>query len=153
MSKVLSQDEGKVAEALITGVGQDIASALLSTKLRDSILVFLLEILSSECSALCQTGDSSSIFRRISITALKGHWWENFITELSSKAPTLLHILLTLVSFNDQRNSNKVGAAHYPGVCTAVAILLKERNKNMSGLQSLVSALMYACHCEKQVNM
>ena len=64
--------------------------------------------------------------------------WDTFISELESRAPTLLHIMLTLVSFNDRRNKIKVGASHHPGVCAAVAILLKERSKNMCGLQSLV---------------
>lgn len=77
--------------------------------------------------------------------------WEAFITELACKAPTLLHTLMTLVSFNDGRNTTKVGAAHYPGVSAAVAILLKERNREMCSIQSLVSVLMYSCHCEKQV--
>ncbi len=45
----------------------------------------------------------------------------------------------------------KVGEAHFPGICSAAAILLKERNREMCGLQSLVSLLMYSCHAEKQV--
>ena len=52
---------------------------------------------------------------------------------------------------NDHRNIIKVGAAHYPGICCAAAILLKERNHEMCGLQSLVSLIMYTCHAEKQV--
>lgn len=82
--------------------------------------------------------------------SLVSNSWDAFIIELQSKVPTLLLILLTLVSFNDSRNA-KVGATHFPGVCAAVAVLLKERNREMCGFQSLVSALLYACHSEKQV--
>ncbi len=39
----------------------------------------------------------------------------------------------------------------YPAIVNATAILLKERNREMSGVQSIVSYLMYACHSEKQV--
>ena len=78
--------------------------------------------------------------------------WKVFISELESKAPTLLHLLTTLVSFNDRRNVSKVGTSHYPSICTAVAVLLKERNREMCGLQSLVSALLYSCHSEKQAS-
>lgn len=83
--------------------------------------------------------------------SLASNSWDAFIIELQSKAPTLLLILLTLVSFNDSSNAKKVGATHFPGVCAAVAVLLKERNREMCGFQSLVSALLYACHSEKQV--
>ena len=33
----------------------------------------------------------------------------------------------------------------------AAAAVLKERNQEMCGVQSLTSSLLYSCHCEKQV--
>ena len=118
--------------------------------LREAVYAHLLQTLTDECSSLCQiTGPS--LFRSISVTDFETNCWDTFISELESRAPTLLHIVLTLVSFNDRRNKIKVGASHHPGVCAAVAILLKERSKNMCGLQSLVSVLLYACHSEKLV--
>lgn len=86
-----------------------------------------------EFSSLCQR--TGSLFRSIPVTALARNNWDVFVSELKSKAPTLLNILLTLVSFNDRRNTTKVGAAHHPGVCAAVAVLLKERSREMCGLQ------------------
>ena len=41
---------------------------------------------------------------------------------------------------------------HYPGLCMSVAILLKERNREMSGLQYIVSLLLYSSHVDKQVS-
>ena len=109
-------------------------------------------ILTEECSKLCQKTECASLFRNIPVTSLASNKWDAFISELVPKAPMLLHILNTLVSFNDKRNKTKFGSSHYPGICAAVAILLKERSQHMNGIQSLVSALMYSCHCEKQVN-
>ena len=43
--------------------------------------------------------------------------------ELQSKAPTLLHLLTTIVTFNDHRNVSKIGVSHHPGICAAVAVL------------------------------
>ena len=73
------------------------------------------------------------------------------IAELQLKAPLLFKVLHSLSSRNDHRNTLKVGVAHYPGICSAAAILLKERNREMCGLQSLISLLLYSCHAEKQV--
>ena len=75
------------------------------------------------------------------------------MVELERDAPLLLQIIQCLVARNDYRNKCKVGAAHYHGICTAIAVMLKERNREMCGLQSLLSLLMYSGHCEKQVLM
>ena len=71
--------------------------------------------------------------------------------ELRSNSPLLLKVLTSIAVRNDHRNRKKVGSAHYPGITTAAAVLLKERNCHVSGDQSLVSMLMYSSHCEKQV--
>ena len=47
----------------------------------------------------------------------------------------------------------KVDTAHHPGIYSAAAVLLKERNREICGLQSHVSLLMYSCHAEKQVHV
>ena len=148
-SRTLGEAEGKIAESLISGHVPTIALAIMQDDhLQEAAYTYLLKSLSQECSNLCQTSDGGSLFRRITVTALANN---SYIGELKSKAPILLHTLFTLVSFNDRRNTKKVGDAHFPGICAAVAVLLKERNREMCGLQSLVSVLMYCCHCEKQV--
>ena len=71
--------------------------------------------------------------------------------ELEQDAPLLLKIMNCLVARYDYWNKCKVGTAHNPGFCTAAAVILKERIREMCGLQSLLSLPMYSCHCEKQV--
>lgn len=110
----------------------------------------LLGILNEECSKLCHKR-AGNPFRTIPVEKLADFKWETMIAELQSKAPLLFKILYCLTSRNDGRNTTKVGAAHYPGICSAASILLKERNREMCGLQSLVSLLLYSCHSEKQV--
>lgn len=121
---------------------------------REAIISQLLGMLNKECLQLCRRKSdthSPSPFRSIPVDKLAEFKWENMVTELQSKAPLLYKILHSLTSRSDHRNMVKVGAAHFPGICFAAAILLKERNREMCGLQSMVSLLMYACHCEKQV--
>ena len=92
----------------------------------------------SECGALCQRL-SDSLFRSIPVTELSGFTWESLILHLKVKAPTLFEMFTSIVSYSDHRNSIKTGFKHYPGICAAVAVLLKERNREMCGVQSIVS--------------
>ena len=64
------------------------------------------------------------------------------VEELQQKAPLLFSVIHSIASRNDNRNVVKVAAAHYPGICSVAAILLKERNREMCGLQFLVSLLI-----------
>ena len=67
------------------------------------------------------------------------------VYELEKHAPMVLRIVSCLVTRTDGRNKTKKGTAHQPGICTAVAVILKERNREMCGLQSLqISLLMYS---------
>ena len=147
----LGEAKGKIVGSLVAGDIPSTTSAIMEMKeLKEAIYNHYMQTLTNECINLCSTADDS-LFRNIPVTAMAKYSWSDFMKELQSKAPTLLLTLLTLVSFNDHRNTKKLGTSHFPGVCSAVAILLKERSKNMCGLQSLVSVIMYSCHCEKQV--
>ena len=73
------------------------------------------------------------------------------IDELSSKTPMLLQILRTLTSANDHRNKHKSGSVHQPGICMAASVILKERNREMCGVQSVISLLLFSSHANKQV--
>ena len=48
--------------------------------------------------------------------------WDGLIEELRSKSPLPLKVLTSIAVRNDHRNK-KVGAAHYPGIGTAAAVL------------------------------
>ena len=111
----------------------------------------LLRTLNLECSVLCRKRKPVSLFRKIPVNKLAEFKWAEMIAELEHDAPLLLKILHCMVAKNNSRNKCKVGAARYPGICTAVSVVLKERNREMCGLQSCLSVLMYSCHCEKQV--
>ena len=74
------------------------------------------------------------------------------VEELSLRAPTLLKILYPIVIANNKRKRAAVSGSHNPGLRIAVAILLKERNREMCGLQSIISLLLYSSHVDKQVS-
>ena len=148
----LGPAEGKLARAVLGSDPVSITKAALQINgVKEAVVTQLLGWLNKECSKLCGFKPTSSLFCRIPVDKLAEFKWGDMMVELEQDAPLLMKIIQCLVARNDSRNKCKVGAAHYPGICTAVAVILKERNREMCGLQSLLSLLMYSCHCEKKV--
>ena len=77
--------------------------------------------------------------------------WSLLINDLQAKAPILFKMLYTVVSHSDKRNQLKCDDAHHPAICMAVATLLKDRNREMGGLQTIVSLLLFKSCVKKQV--
>ena len=151
--KTLGDVEGNVVRQLIGGHAPSIASVVMGMRdVKEALLSIFTDTISDECKTLCRNlPDHISQFRSIPVTKLVEFTWVGLIEELEAKAPTLVHLITAIVSHRDHLNKSKVGTAHYPGICAVAALLLKERNREMCGLQSLVSVMMYLCHCEKQV--
>ncbi len=55
------------------------------------------------------------------------------------------------ITHSSKRNKLKKGERQFPGLSTAVAILLKERNKTMCGVQSYLSSALFSTHIQKKV--
>ena len=116
--------------------------------LREAVTLLLLDKIDEECSKLCQRrSDSPSLFRKVPVTEMSDFKWDRFLDELRSKAPTLFQVLSTIASRNDHRNEHKCGHTHNAGS----AIVLKERNREMCGVQSIISLLLFSSHVDKQV--
>lgn len=111
--------------------------------------------ISKECGSLCyrtQEFNALSPFRKIPVDHFPTFQWVSLIGHLSAKAPhhTSSHSFLLLLP-SDHHNQNKGDSVHYLGMCMAIVIHLKERNREMCGIQSLISTLLYHTHVEKQV--
>ena len=74
------------------------------------------------------------------------------VDEMQSKSPTLLWLLMHLVSHSDCRNDAKQGDHHYPVVFMSAAVILKERNREMVGLPTYISLLLFSSHAHKQIH-
>ena len=118
--------------------------------LRELLLKHFIATIDLEVTELCKR-NSPSMFRRLSTNAMCTFDWQKCVEELKLKAPILLDIVLTLVSKNDGRNKHKSGTAHFPGVCTAIAVILKERNREMCSIQMLLSLVLFTSRVQKQV--
>ena len=150
-TRKLDDEDAKVGRALAGGHIPSVAKAAMDHRgLREAILQLVLNKIGAECTTLCKRSPPS-LFRKIAVEELMEFRWEKLIADLCTKAPLLLQILSSIVSTNDHRNRQKAGAAHYPGICMAIAVILKERNREMCGVQSLISLLLFSAHAEKKV--
>ena len=150
-SRELDVQEVKLGRAIAGGHLPTVAKAVLAyADLREAVLRLILEEIETECAVLCQRKEPS-LFRKMEPASLADFRWEILISELEEKAPLLLRIFQLMVSMNDHRNQHKGGVQHYPGICMAMAVLLKERNREICGVQSVLSLLLFFSHAEKKV--
>lgn len=141
----------KVGTALAGGHASSIAKAVFShSEIREQIILKVLDVIGEESTSLCKRNPASP-FRRIPIDSFETFCWGDYYNELDQKAPLLSRIVTGIVKHNDHRNKNKKGTHHIPGVCMAIAILLKERNREMCGIQSLLSLILFQSHAQKRV--
>lgn len=117
----------------------------------DMVFERIVRKINLECFRICQLTKPLSPFRKIDASKCSSFQWKMFVEELSHKAPTFLKILSSIVTSNDKRKQAAVIGSHNPGLSMAAAILLKERNREMCGLQSIISLLLYSSHVDKQV--
>lgn len=151
LQKAISQAESTLVGAL--GHNPSIADAVMDIPaVKDEVFNSILRSIVDECQVLCQKTPQSQ-FRHMSVKEIEEFKWESLVKELQTKSPLLLKILTAVVVRIDSRYAPKSQIVHHPAIVTAIAVLLKERNREMSGVQSINSCLMYACHCEKQVCM
>ena len=108
-------------------------------------------IVCDEFLDLCRKGEPS-IFRRSHPNDYLTFKWADYGLELETRAPVFFQLCKAIVEHGDHRNEKKKGSAHLPAICMAIAVLLKERNREMIGLQTGISLLLYASHVQKQVS-
>ncbi len=152
-TRKLNEEESRLGRPLAGRHIPSLAKAVMGQRdLRAAVLLEFLDQLDSECSKLCQKSPPS-LFCKVPVSKVEEFEWDQFIQELQDKAPLLSQILFTITSRNDHRNKLKCDRTHHPGICMAAAVILKERNQRMTGVQSLISLMLFASHVEKQVGV
>ncbi len=153
MTAEVDESLQKLRQALNSGNIQSIAKAAFSCpSLKDQLVEGVVKILDDECSTLCRnSGEFVSLFHRVPIDNVEALSWKQAVSELQRKSPILFRLIQTIVGRSDHRNLHKRGESHYPGMCMATAILLKERNTRMCGIQSFLSLVLFNCRVNKKV--
>ena len=71
---------------------------------------------------------------------------------MERKSPILLRLLKRIVSHSDHRNEQKRADYHNPGICMSTAVLLKERNREIVGVQTHISLALFTSRVHKDVS-
>ena len=151
----MDHDLQKIARALAGGCVDSVAKAVFAhSALRERILLKVLDLVNSEYVALYRkTGaDGPSHFRRLPLKNVEEFSWDIYIQELKLRGPFLLKLFRTLVQHNEHRNMTKQGAKHTPSICMSIAALLQECNREMTGIQTYVSLVLFN-NVQKQVSL
>ena len=148
----MPQPETKIGRALAGGHLPSIAKSIMGhDNLRELLFKQFVAQIDLECSQLCHRPPKSSVYRKMPQALLADFSWKFFVEDLQNMAPTFFQILSTIASHGDHQNKTKIGGAHNPGICMAAAVILKERNREMNGVQSILSLLFFTSHVNKQV--
>ena len=70
---------------------------------------------------------------------------------MEQKSPILLHLLKLIVGHSDHRNQQKRAEHHVPGICMTAAVMLKERNREIVGVQTHISLALFTSRVHKEV--
>ena len=142
----------KIVRVFAGGSLASITKAIFAYReLWDSLLQKVTSTLDEEFTQLSKrSSHPTSLFCRIPLAdTLPQLRWSDYVAELEKKAPVTLQLI---VSKKDSRNQKKCGNPHFPGICMSIAIRLKERNREMCHIQTLLSLLLFSLCVQKQVN-
>ena len=144
-----------LALALYRGNWQSIAQAVMRSSEVSCIVVdLLLKELQGECEQLCSSS-RKSILRKSSPEDLQSFNWLSVSHELKQEAALLFAFLSAAGAPPRPRNMHKGATpeSRYPALCTAAAVLLKERCQFMNALQQLVGIILFHGNASKQVSL
>ena len=150
VTKEVDESLQKIGRTLAGGHIPPIAKSVFANPaLREQLVEKLVNTVGDECAALCRkSAQPVSQFRQLSLDQMETF---SCVSELKQTFPILFRLFSYIVSHTDHRNANKQGEKHFPGICMATAILLKERNREMSGIQAFFSLVLFSSRVQKKV--
>lgn len=153
VESTLSKTLAPIGLALYRGNWLSVAQSVISCKeMRKLVIDVLLKRVTAECEILCSTSSKSKL--QLSKPAdLMAFSWIAVAQELKQKAPTFFGFLSAVISRHRQRNRHKgiTEESCFPALCTAAAILLKQRCEKMNSLQHLIGTILFHGNASKQV--
>ena len=118
------------------------------------IIEILLKELNDQCTHLCEKVHFKSILRQSSLDDLLKFTWQSLVDEWKLEAPLFLSFLQAVATPRRPRNKQKglTVTGRFPALCMGGAVLLKERNKDMSALHQLVGIYLFHGDLHKSVS-
>ena len=127
--------------------GGNLESIILNHSDLNHIVMKVTDMLDTECSVLCRKEASGmSLFPKMTFDQMSQFTWSVLVDELQRKAPQFFSNCRTQLSVTVIRGINS--SMVLPTIQQYAATILKERNREMVGLQTIVS-LMLLKSCAK----
>ena len=120
------------------------ARTMLRSPLRMTMVKQVHRIIRREMHQLCSTKYGGSFLRGLSAHAITTFSWKPVVAELKMRAPVLYSLLKAAIV----RPRQKVSVS---AIGIAASVMLRCRSKFLSQAQGVISVLLYAGHCSKQV--
>ena len=115
------------------------------SSLRVTELQQLCNSMRREVHKICSRKHGDSILRSISSASVTHFSWQSILQEIKSRAPTLYFLIKSIISKQEKQLPQFT-------VGIIAGVLLKHRNKHLCLPQALISVVMYAGHCSKEVS-
>ena len=131
---VLPQDLHRLGKALARGSGyKSIADAVMdSAALRKAVEDRLCSDVNIECKRLCSKANPT-LLRTATKDSILNFSWRAVGQEIREKSPLFYRLLLASADPKSlSKSSDPETTERYPGICTAAAVLLKNRDKGIS---------------------
>lgn len=121
----------------------------------EAVTDVVLQHLDFECQQLCKAVGFQSVLRRHSRKDVMQFSWQTIVAEWKEHAPLLFAFLNAIVGKVRARNLIKGVSeeSRYPSICTTGAVLLKERNKDMSLIHHVIGILLFHGDVKKMVSL
>ena len=155
MESTLSKTLAPIGLALSKGNWLSVAQSVVNcAEMRKLVIDAVLKRVTGECETLCSTMSKTKL-RLSKPDDLMSFNWTAVAEELQQKAPTFFAFLSAVISRHRQRNRHKGATLEscFPALCTAAAILLKQRCDKMNALQQLIGVIMFHGNASKQVKL
>ncbi len=104
----------------------------------------------NECAHLGSTKTPSILLKK-SRADVASFDWKSLVSEWENRAPTLLLMLSAACDKYWSRTQPTVSPQCVPPLCMVGAVLMKCRNKHLSGVQTVISILLNAGRVSSQV--
>ena len=118
--------------------------------LREKVVDCLFKHLEQQYQALCRKKDFSSILRGLSPKELLSFSFDRLAEEWKANAPLLIRCLTVAANVTPSESGN-LSTSSLAGICSAGAILLRQRNVHLSALHHIIGLILFHGNASKMV--
>lgn len=143
--KIPTPRRRKLTRLLIRGKPQSVANQImLDSRYCQSVLTRIGCVIGKEVASLC-SDNLSSVLRKTEKENLMTFKWDELFQEATQYAPCLVKILVVAFKVMNKKKS------YIQPISLIISLLCTFRRRTMNMVQKIISVILFAGHCSKQV--